>query len=89
MGKTADLTLVQKTIIDTIHKEGKIDSRIWVNFTRNGLSGVKTSRATTHRHVKEFVYSCHIPLVKPLLNHRQHQRRLTWAEGKKNWTVAQ
>ncbi len=23
MGKTADLTVVQKTIIDTIHKEGK------------------------------------------------------------------
>ncbi len=87
MGKTADLTVVQKTIIDTLYKEGKpqtfiakeagcsqsavskhvnikligkkkcgrkrgttnrenrsfmrisskIDSRIWVNFTRNGL----------------------------------------------------
>ncbi len=87
MGETADLTVVQKTIIDTLHKEGKpqtliakeagysqsvvskhvnrklsgrkkcgekdaqptertaafrglsskIDSRIWVNFTRNGL----------------------------------------------------
>ncbi len=87
MGKTADLTVVQKTIIDTLHKEGtpqtfiakeagcsqsavskyvnrklsgrksveekdahqprepqpyedclaKIDSRIWVNCTRNGL----------------------------------------------------
>ncbi len=87
MGKTADLTVVQKTIIDTLHKEGKpqtfiakeagcsqsavskhvnrklsgrksveekdaqptertadlwglsskIDARIWVNFTRNGL----------------------------------------------------
>ncbi len=86
MGKTADLTVVQKTIIDTLQKEGKpqtfnakeavhrvlypsmlteslvegksveekdaqptersaalwglsnkIDSRIWVNFTRNGL----------------------------------------------------
>ncbi len=86
MGKTADLTVVQKTIIDTLHKEGKtqtfiakeavhrvlypsmlteswvegkiveekyaqptertaalwglsskINSRMWVNFTRNGL----------------------------------------------------
>ncbi len=70
MGKTADLTVVQKTTIDTLHKEGKpqtfiakeagcspsavskhvnrklsgrkkcgskINSRIWVNFTRNGL----------------------------------------------------
>ncbi len=52
-------------------------------------AGVKASRATTHRRVKEFGYSCHIPLVKPLLNHRQCQRRLTWAKEKKNWTVAQ
>ncbi len=42
----------------------KIDSRIWVNFTRNE---VKASRATTHRRVKEFGYSF-------------HQRRLTWAK---------
>ncbi len=68
----------------------KIDSRIWVNFTRNGLRlGVKASRATTHRRVKEFGYRCRIPLVKPLMNHRQRQRRLTWAKEKKNWTVAQ
>ncbi len=52
-------------------------------------AGVKASRATTHRRVKEFGYSCHIPLVKPLLNHRQRQRRLTWAKEKKSWTVAQ
>ncbi|KAI2668829.1 Transposable element Tc1 transposase [Labeo rohita] len=25
----------------------------------------------------------------PLLNHRQRQRRLTWAKEKKKWTVAQ
>ncbi len=49
----------------------------------------QASRATTHRRVKEFGYSCRIPLVKPLLNHRQRQRRLTWAKEKKNWTVAQ
>ncbi|KAK3530545.1 hypothetical protein QTP86_027909 [Hemibagrus guttatus] len=47
--------------------------------------GVKASRATTPRRVKEFGYSCRIPLAKPLLN----QRRLTWAKEKKNWTVAQ
>ncbi len=28
MGKTADLTVVQKTIIDTLHKEGKIQTLI-------------------------------------------------------------
>ncbi len=37
-------------------------------------AGVKASRATTHRRVKEFGYSC-------------RQRRLTWAKKKKNWTV--
>ncbi len=127
MGKTADLTVVQKTIIDTLHKEGKpqtfiakeaavhrvlypsmlteswvegksveekdaqptertaalwglsskIDSRIWVNFTRNRTWGwVQGIKSTTHRRVKEFGYSC-------------RQRRLTWAKEKKNWTVAQ
>ncbi len=39
-------------------------------------AGVKASRATTHRRVKEFGYSC-------------RQRRLTWAKEKKNWTVSQ
>ncbi len=39
-------------------------------------AGVKASRATTHRRVKEFGYSC-------------RQRRLTWAKEKKNWTAAQ
>ncbi len=39
-------------------------------------AGVKASRATTHRRVKEFVYSC-------------RQRHLTWAKEKKKWTVAQ
>ncbi|KAI2661415.1 Transposable element Tcb2 transposase [Labeo rohita] len=138
MGKTADLTVVQKTIIDTLHKEGKpqtfiakeagcSQSAVSKHVTRK-LSGrkkcgrktfttnrenrslkrlvkqnrfknlgelhkewteaeVKASRATTHRRVKEFGYSCHSPLVKSLLNHRQCQRRLTWSKEK--WTVAQ
>ncbi len=57
MGKTADLTVVQKTIIDTLHKHSL------------------PKKLAVHR-VKEFGYSC-------------HQRRLTWAKDKKNWTVAQ
>uniref|UniRef100_A0A8C1UDJ8 Tc1-like transposase DDE domain-containing protein n=1 Tax=Cyprinus carpio TaxID=7962 RepID=A0A8C1UDJ8_CYPCA len=140
MGKTADLTVVQKTIIDTLHKEGKPQTfiakeagcsqsavskhvnrklsgrkkcgkkRCTTNQENHSLmrivkqnrfknlselhkewteAGVKASRATTHRRVKEFVYSCCIHLVKSLLNHRQHQRHLTWAKEKKNWTVAQ
>ncbi len=122
MGKTADLTVVQKTIIDTLHKEGKPQtfiakeagcsqsavskhvnrklsgrkrcttnrenrSLMWIvkqnRFKNLGElhkewteAGVKASRATTHRRVKEFGYSfC--------------QRRLTWAKEKKNWTVGQ
>ncbi len=39
-------------------------------------AGVKASRATTHRRVKEFGYSC-------------RQRCLTLAKEKKNWSVAQ
>ncbi len=124
MGKTADLTVVQKTIIDTLHEEGKPQTFIakeagcsqsavskHVNRKLSGRkkygrkrcttsrenrslmrivrqnrfknlgelhnewteAGVKATRATTHRRVKEFGYSC-------------HQRRLTWA---KNWTVVQ
>ncbi len=49
--------------LDELHKEKTED-------------GVKPSRATTHRRVNEFGYSC-------------HQRRLTRAKEKKNWTVAQ
>ncbi len=127
MGKTADLTVVQKTIIDTLHKEGKPQTliakeagcsqsaiskhvnrklsgrkkcgrkRCTTNREKRSLmrivkqnrfknlgelhkkwteTGVKVSRATTHRRVKEFGYSC-------------RQRCLTWAKEKKNWTVAQ
>ncbi len=127
MGKTADLTVAQKTIIDTLHKEGKPQTfivkeagcsqsavskhvnrklsgrkkcgrkRCTTNRENRSLkrivkqnqiknlgelhkewteAGVKASRATTHRRVKEFGYSC-------------RQRCFNWAEEKKNWTVAQ
>ncbi len=127
MGKTAALTVVQKTIIVTLHKEGNPQTCIakepgcsqsavskHVNRKLSGRkkcggkscttnrenrslmrivkqnrfknlgelhkewteAGVKPSRATTHRRVKEFDYSC-------------RQRRLTWAKEKKNWTLAQ
>ncbi|KAK3550107.1 hypothetical protein QTP86_020666 [Hemibagrus guttatus] len=140
MGKTDDLTAVQKTIIDTLYKESKPQTfiakeagcsqsavskhvngklsgrkkcgrkRCTTNRENRSLmrivkqnqfknlselhkewteAGVKASRATTHRRIKEFGYSYRIPLVKPLLNHRQRQRCLTWAKEKKNWTVAQ
>ena len=107
MGKTADLTVVQETIIDTHHKEVKPQKLIakeagcsqsavskHVNRKLSGRkrcttirenrsierlvkqnrfknlgelhkerteAGVKASRATTHRRVREFGYSCRIP----------------------------
>ncbi len=48
----------------------KIDSRIWVNFTRNGLRLGSSIKSTTHRRVEEFGYSC-------------LQRRLTWAKRRR------
>ncbi len=119
MGKTADLKVVQKTIIDTLHKEGKPQTCIakeagcsqsavskHVNRKLSGRKKCGRKRCTTNREnrslmrivkqnrfknlgelykewteagvkadVKEFAYSC-------------HQRRLTWAKEKKNWTVA-
>ncbi|KAI2650340.1 Arginine repressor [Labeo rohita] len=113
MGKTADLTVVQKTIIDTLQKEAKLQTfiakqagcsqsaaskhvnrklsgrkkcerkRCSTNREKHSLerlvkqnqfknlrelhkerteAGVKTSRATTYRRVKEFGYSYRIPL---------------------------
>ncbi|PLC13822.1 hypothetical protein BV582_23005, partial [Bacillus paralicheniformis] len=29
------------------------------------------------------------PCVKPLLNNRQHQKRLAWAKDKKDWTASE
>ncbi len=49
----------------------KIDSRIWVNFTRNGLRLGSRHQEPPHRRLKEFAYSC-------------RQRHLTWAKEKKN-----
>ncbi len=44
MGSTADLTMVQKTIIDTLHKEGKSQRLI----TERGGS----SRSAVSKHIK-------------------------------------
>ncbi len=114
MGKTADLTVVQNTIIDTLHKEAKPQTfiakeagcsqsavskhvnrklsrrkkcgrkRCTTNWQNRSLmrivkqnrfknlgelhkewteAGVKASRVTTHRRVKEFGYSCHQSLT--------------------------
>ncbi len=122
MVKTADLTVVQKTIIDTLHKESKPQTWITkeagcsqsavskhVNIKLSGRktcgrkrcttnreirslmrivkhnrfknvgelhkewteAGVKASRATRHRRVKEFGYSCRNRGVLPGLRRRR------------------
>uniref|UniRef100_A0A9J8DBB1 Transposase Tc1-like domain-containing protein n=1 Tax=Cyprinus carpio carpio TaxID=630221 RepID=A0A9J8DBB1_CYPCA len=127
MGKTADLTVVQKMTIDTLHKEGKTQKVIakeagcsqssvskHINREAKGrkrcdrkkctsnrynrtlerivkqkpfknvgeihkewtAAGVSASRTTTHRRMQDMGFSCRIPCVKPLLNNRQHQKRL-------------
>ncbi len=45
MGKTADLTVVQKTIIDTLHKEGKPQTFI-AKEAGCSQSAVKSSQFT-------------------------------------------
>ncbi len=140
MGKTADLTVVQKTTIDTLHKEGKSqkviakeagcsqssvskhinreakgrkrcgrkkctsnrDNRTLERIVKQNpfknvgeihkewtADGVSASRTTTHRRMQDMGFSCRIPCVKPLLNNRQHQKRLAWAKDKKDWTAAE
>ncbi len=42
-----------------------------------------------HRRMQDMGFSCRIPCVKPLLNNRQRQKRLTWAKDKKDWTAAE
>ncbi len=62
MGKTADLTVVQKTIIDTLHKEGKPQTFIakeagcsqsavskYVNRKLSGRKKCGRKRCTTNR----------------------------------------
>ncbi len=46
MGNTADLAMVQKTIIDTLHKEGKLQRVI----TERGGGG--SSRSAVSKHIK-------------------------------------
>ncbi len=121
MGKTADLTVVQKIIIDTLHKEGKpqtfiakeagcsqsavskhvnrklsgrkkcgrknahppertaalwgllskIDSRIWVNFTRNGLRLGSRHQEPPHTDVSRNLATVVVRGVLPGLRRRR------------------
>ncbi len=65
----------------------KIDSRIWVNFTSNGLRLGSRHQEPPHTDVSRNLATVVIFL---LLSHSwTTDNVLTWAKEKKNWTVAQ
>ncbi|KAI2660189.1 Transposable element Tcb2 transposase [Labeo rohita] len=104
MGKTADLTVVQKTIIGTLHKECKTQTFIakesgcsqsavskHVNRKLSGRKKCGRKRCTANRENRSLER-----LVKQNPFKNLNKRRLTWAEEKKKraeekkkWTVAQ
>ncbi len=137
MGNTADLAMVQKTIIDTLHKEGKSQKVITERgcCTRSAVSkqikckvdckeeickfGRKmctsnrddrklenTVKQSWFKHLESFTRS-ELKLeprvhqesprsdifrkraTKSFLKQKHHQKHLTWAKEKNNWTVAQ
>ncbi len=61
---------------------------VWEIHREWTAAGVSASRTTTHRRMQDMGFSCRIPCVKPLLNNRQHQKRLAWAKDKNDWTAA-
>ncbi len=61
----------------------KADSNTCESFTRSGLKLESVHQESPRSDVFRK------RATKPLLNQRQHQKRLTWAVEKKNWTVAQ
>ncbi|KAI2654608.1 Transposable element Tcb1 transposase [Labeo rohita] len=102
MGKTADLAMVQKTITDTLHKDSKsqkvitewggclqsaaskhIKCKVWKEEIGSGLKLKSVHQESPRSHV--FGKGA----AKPLLKQKQHQKHLTWAKEKMNWTVAQ
>ncbi|KAI2646718.1 Transposable element Tc1 transposase [Labeo rohita] len=91
MEKTADLAMIKKMNIDTLLKESKSQRLITercgclqsASFTRSGLK----LESVHQESLRSDVFRKRA--TKPLLNQRQHQKRLTWAKDKKDWTAAQ
>ncbi len=91
LGKTADLTVVQKTTIDTLHKEGKTQKVIAkeAGCSQSSVPSILIERRREGKDVQDMGFSCRIPCVKPLLNNRQRQKHLAWAKDKMDWTAAE
>ncbi len=68
----------------------KTHSKMWGEFIKSGLQLESVLQEPPRTDVcKTWDFSCRIPCVKPLLNNRQHQKRLAWAKDKKDWTAAE
>ncbi len=63
-------------------QSSKADSNTSESFTRSGLKLESVHQESPRSDVFRK------RATKPLLNQRQHQKHLTWAVEKKNWTVA-
>lgn len=95
MWKTADLTVVQKTIMDTLNKESKPQK---VTFETVGslqstvlkrIIEMLTGRKKMHQPHFQSSVDCHNPNIKPVLNQRLHQKHFNWAKEKVLGLVAQ
>ncbi len=98
MGKTADLTVVQKTIIDTLHKEGKPQTFIAKEVVHRVLypsmlteSWVEGKRCTTNRENRRLMRIVKKNRFKNLgeLHKKWTETGVKKKKKKKNWTVAQ
>ncbi len=61
----------------------KADSNTWESFTRSELKLGSVHQESPHSDIFRK------RATKPLLNQKHHQKHLTWAQEKNNWTVAQ
>ncbi len=61
----------------------KADSNTWESFTRSELKLESVHQESPHSDIFRKT------ATKPLLKQKHHQKHLTWAKEKKNWTVAQ
>ncbi len=72
-GMTASLRILSR----------KADSNTWESFTRSELKLESVHQESPRSDVFRK------RATKPLLKQKHHQKHLTWAKEKKNWTVAQ
>ncbi len=64
-------------------QSSKAQSNTWESFTRSGLKLESVHQESPRSNIFRK------RATKPLLNQRPHQKHLTWAVEKNNWTVAQ